>query len=318
MSNTTVVTGASGFAGGHLLDHLGSRRQLVAWYRPGGRTPDRTRGTAWDAVDLVSRTSVVDAVQARRPSHIFHLAGAANVATSWTDVTHHLRTNVLGLHHLLEAVRTTGLRCRILVVSSGQVYRASPEPLTEDSPLLPATPYGFSKLAEDQLAQRSVREDGFDLVIARPFNHSGPGQGPGYALSSFARQIARAERGLGAPVLSVGNLDAERDVTDVRDVAAAYEGLMQAGRAGTPYNICSERPRRIGDLLEELLRLAKVSVRLEVAAARLRPLDIPTIHGSASRIRTEIGWTPRIPIERTLRDTLDWWRARVATESETG
>jgi GDP-4-dehydro-6-deoxy-D-mannose reductase len=201
--------------------------------------------------------------------------------------------------------------CRVLVVSSAQVYQRSDEPIDEDTPLVPATPYGLSKLAQDRLAAAAVRDDHLDVVIARPFNHAGPRQSPAFAVASFARQIARIEAGLDPPELRVGNLDARRDLTDVRDVVEAYVRIMEGAPAGRPYNICSGRAWRVGDLLEELRHMSTVRIRVEVDPARLRPQDIPVIQGDASRLQADLGWSPRVPVEQTLHDTLEWWRQEI-------
>jgi GDP-4-dehydro-6-deoxy-D-mannose reductase len=282
---------------------------VVAWYRPGGHSPAPERPLDWYGVDLLDPAAVERAVAETRPAQVFHLAGAPQVAASFTNAVPQLRTNVLGTHHLLEAVRTVGHPCRVLVVSSAQVYQPSDDPLDEDAPLGPATPYGFSKLAQDRLAHRTWREDGLDVVIARPFNHAGPGQAPDFAVSAFARQIARIEAGLARPELRVGNLDARRDMTDVRDVADAYERIMASAPSGRVFNVCSGRAWKVRDLLEELIHLARVPVKVSIDAARLRPMDMPVVHGDATRLRTELGWAPRIPVERMLSDTLEWWRA---------
>jgi GDP-4-dehydro-6-deoxy-D-mannose reductase len=311
----TLVTGAAGFAGSHLLDRLADHAPLVAWCRPGGRCPDESRHLDWHAVDLLDAESVRVNLETIAPARIYHLAGAAHVDSSWASVVPHLRTNVLGTHHLLEAVRASRRPCRVLVVSSAQIYQRSDDPIGEDAPLVPNNPYGLSKLAQDQLALAAVRDDGLDVVIARPFNHAGPRQSPAFAVASFARQIARIEAGLDPPELRVGNLDARRDVTDVRDVVDAYVRLMEGAPAGRPYNICSGRAWRIGDLLDELRQLARTPVAIEVDESRLRPLDIPVIQGDATRLHADLDWWPRIPVEQTLQDTLTWWRGEVSHES---
>lgn len=310
-TGTTLVTGATGFAGSHLLDKLTDHAPLIAWHRPGGQPPDPSRHLDWRPVDLVDAGQVNLAFAEAEPTQVFHIAGAPQVASSFHNSVLHLQTNVLGTHHLLEAIRRGGRPCRILVVSSAQIYQAGDEPISESAPLTPVTPYGFSKLAQDRLADRAWRDDGLDVVIARPFNHAGPRQSAAYAVSNFARQIARIEAGLAPPELFVGNLDSRRDMTDVRDVVDAYMLLMARAPAGRPFNICSGRAWKIGDLLDELLHLARVPVRVRIDSDRLRPADASVMQGDASRIRSELGWAPRIPVERMLSDTLEWWRAQI-------
>jgi GDP-4-dehydro-6-deoxy-D-mannose reductase len=264
----------------------------------------------WQAIDLLDRTAVLRAIQQVRPTRVYHLAGAAHLDTSWRSVVPHLETNVLGTHHLLDAVRESGHACRVLVVTSAAVYRAADQPLDEESPLLPASPYGLSKLAQDQLAIRAAAQEGLDIVVTRPFNHIGPRQDPGFSVSSFARQIARIEAGRQAPMVKVGNLDASRDFTDVRDVAVAYEQLLDRAPAGRPYNICSGQAVRMSAVLNELIGAAGARVELVRDPERLRPNDVPMFVGSPARLRGEVGWTPRYSLTQTLRDTLDYWRAR--------
>ena len=308
---TILVTGARGFAGGHLLDRLADRAPLVAWYRPEGKQPDPQRHIDWRPVDLMDAGEVERAFHEAAPTHVFHVAGAPQVSSSFTSMLPHLRTNVLGTHNLLEAMRRSARACRVLVVSSSQVYQNSDDPITENAPLVPSTPYGLSKLAQDLLAERAYQDDELDVVIARPFNHAGPRQSADFVVSSFARQIAMIEEGLAPPELRVGNLDARRDMTDVRDVVDAYVLLMASAPPGRPFNICSGRAWKVRDLLDELLHFARVQIQVSVDEARLRPVDVPVVQGDASRIRAELGWAPKIPVEQTLSDTLEWWRTRI-------
>jgi GDP-4-dehydro-6-deoxy-D-mannose reductase len=311
MSGTTLVTGATGFVGGHLLDRLVDRAPVVAWYRPGGQPPDPHRPLEWRGVDLLDAGAVADGLQEAAPARVFHIAGAPQVASSWQSVVPHLQTNVLGTHHLIEGMRHLADPCRVLVITSAQIYQLGDEPIDEDAPLVPPNPYGLSKLAQDQLALRSAADFDLDIVVARPFNHAGPRQSAAFALSNFARQIAWIEARLVPPRLRVGNLDTRRDMTDVRDVVEAYDELMTHAPGGRPYNICSGRAWRIGDLLEELLHLSRMTIAVEADPSLLRPHDVPVVQGDATRIRTEIGWQPRISIEQTLSDTLEWWRGEV-------
>lgn len=310
---STLVTGAAGFAGRHLLASLrGSplTGRLVAWSRR--PAPPDADGVYWRQVDITDRTAVADALRAAAPGRIIHLAGSPQVAQSWLDAWSPMKTNVIGTHHLIQAMLAHAPKSRLLVVTSAAIYRPSDDALDEEAPLGPASPYGLSKLAQDQLALAAARDQGLDIVVARPFNHAGPGQSPDFFLSSFARQIALIEAGRAPGQVHVGNLEAERDLTDVRDVVIAYGRILDDGASGRPYNVCSGQAHRIGELLDRLVAIARVPVTRVEDPARLRPADVPRVLGSNRRLQSELGWRPRRSIDETLADTLDYWRAEVA------
>jgi len=309
-SKTILITGAAGFAGSFLIERLGATHPIVGWFKPDTPRPRETPGVEWMPVELVDGDAVEAAIAAVVPAEIYHLAGAPSVETSWVNSVPHMEINALGTHYLLRAVERAKRPCRVLVVTSAQVYQVGSDPIREDAPLVPSSPYGLTKLAQDQLALQAA-SDGLDVVVARPFNHIGPRQTPGFAVASFARQVARIEAGLEPPVMRVGNLDTRRDMTDVRDVADAYVRIMAAGLAGRAYNVCSGRAPRMSDLLERLRALAAVTITIETDPARLRPNDVPVVEGDATRLRSELGWVPRFDLDQTLRETLDWWRAEV-------
>lgn len=309
MTRIPLITGATGFAGGHLLRSLLDERLSVhAWANPSGRPPREHPGVAWRQVDLLNRAAVREALRDTVPSAIYHCAGIADVHGSWGARARALQINAIGTHHLLDAAREAGLECRVLVTGSALVYRSSIEPLTEASPIGPSTPYGVSKLAQEMVARASP----LPVVITRSFNHAGPGQDASYVTSAFARQLADIEAGRADPVLRVGNLDSIRDITDVRDVARAYRLLMDRGVPHDPYNVCSGRGYRVGDLLDKLLALARTAIRIEQDPDRLRPSDTPVVVGSHDRLTRDTGWRPEIPIERTLADLLEYWRQAAA------
>ena len=319
MPGPILVTGAAGFAGSHLIDQLLAHEDadIVAWDRAAPRAPGLKSPGSRDArtltIDLLNREVVAAALADLRPAIIYHCAGAAQVASAWRETTLALETNVLATHFLLEAVRRARLDARVLVTGSALVYRASPDPLTEDAPIGPSNPYGVSKLMQELVALDAARE-GLEVVAIRPFNHIGPRQQPTFAASSFARQIARAEAGRLAPVLRVGNLEARRDLTDVRDTVRAYRLLARHGRPGCPYNVCSGHAPSMGEIVDRLRSLARIPVGIETDPELLRPSDNPIIVGDARRLRDETGWQPVIPLDQTLRDLLDDWRAAVAAE----
>lgn len=312
MPGPPLVTGATGFAGSHLVDHLLEEEPSVAaWAHLRGREShqDRDDRVLWNSVDLLDRQAVAKALSELRPSAIYHCAGIAHVGESWSQPVRALSVNVLGTHHVLEGVRDARLDCPVLVTGSALVYRPSTGLIAEDDSIGPSDPYGVSKLAQEMLAARAAHAAVF---IVRPFNHAGPRQSANYVTSSFARQIAEIEAGRREPVLRVGNLDSRRDITDVRDTVRAYRLVVRHGKPGRPYNVCSGQAYSIRDLLEALMRVSQTSIRVEVDSDRLRPSDNPVIAGNRARISTETGWEPRIPIDRTLEDLLDYWRLRTA------
>ena len=307
MPGVPLVTGATGFAGSHLVEHLLGVHPVVAgWSRPGGRPATSRDGRVhWRGVDLLDADDVAAALAELRPSAIYHCAGIAHVGQAWLEPERALRVNALGTHHLLEGMRAARLGCPILVTGSAEVYRPSLSPLREEDSTGPSTPYGVSKLAQELLAMRSEEPRVF---VVRAFNHAGPRQSTAYVTSSFARQIAEVEAGRAEPVLLVGNLDAQRDITDVRDTVRAYPLVVARGTPGRPYNVCSGRAWRIRDLLNVLIAMSHRAITCEIDPSRLRPSDNPLILGDPSRILAQTGWTPEIPVARTLADLLDYWR----------
>jgi GDP-4-dehydro-6-deoxy-D-mannose reductase len=315
-----LITGVGGFVGSHLVGFLRREHpeaEVFGLTRPhggaGAALPEGLRVLEADLNDPAGLEPVMDVVA---PDRVLHLAGQSSVHLSWLDPGGTLRTNVLGLVNLVDALRRRGLRPPLLVVGSAEEYGpVGPEdlPLREDAPLLPASPYAASKAAQGLLAAEYARGLGLPVVRTRTFHHTGPGRGEAFAESSFARQIAEIEAGLRERVLLVGNLDSVRDYTDVRDVVRAYWALLDhaAELRGGVLNVCSGRGRKIRELLDVLLARAEVKVEIRVDQERLRPSDVPAQVGDPSLLRSLTGWEPRIPLERSLAELLDDWRARV-------
>jgi len=304
-----LVTGAGGFAGSHLLDLLvTSGADIVAWHRPGTAPPRENDRIAWQEVDLLDRLMVADAIRRRPPDAVYHLAGYAHVGRAWDETVATFEINVRGTHFLLEALREASRQVPLLVPSSAMIYRPATEPLSEDHEVLPSSPYGVSKLAQEMLAVRGCA-DGIGTRVARAFNHVGPRQDPAFAASGFARQIAEIEAGVRDTEIVVGNLDAKREITDVRDTVRAYRLILERGTPGRPYNVCSGRAIAIGEVVDQLVSKSRVRVGIRVDASRFRPNDLPIVEGNPTRIREELGWTPEIPLQQTLEDLLNYWRA---------
>jgi GDP-4-dehydro-6-deoxy-D-mannose reductase len=320
MPDTILVTGAAGFAGSHLLDMLSAEgAQVVAWHRPNG-TQQATVVNAtpaqvtWQSVDLLDREGVCRAIADLRPSAVYHCAGAAHVGRSWESTTGTFAVNVRGTHHLFEGLRRAGVRARVVLPSSAMVYASTDEALTEDDPLMPRSPYALSKLAQEMVGRHAL-SDTLHVTIARAFNHVGPRQNSYFAASGFARRIADVEAGRWENEIAVGNLSARRDLTDVRDTIRAYRLILERGQNGRAYNVCSGRAISIGDLLDMLLARARVTIRVRIDTVRYRPNDIPVLLGDHTRISTELGWQPLIPLERTLDDLLEFWRGQASAAS---
>jgi GDP-4-dehydro-6-deoxy-D-mannose reductase len=311
--NTVLVTGAAGFAGGHLIDRLLETGTSVAgWYRPGAEVASLRNDVRWTGVELLDREATTRALERLQPSAIYHLAAAAHVGQSWQFVFDTYRTNVLATDYLLSAVARVNRNVRVLVSCSATVYKPQARPLTEDDPIQPTSPYATSKLAQELLAKHVYREQGVPVVIARSFNHTGPGQDPSYVASSLARQVARIEAGLQEPTLRMGNLEPKRDLSDVRDVVRAYEALVKSATPGEPYNVCSGQAVSIRALTDAFISRAKVKVEIVQDPSLLRPSDAPILVGDHSRLTAKTGWKPTIPLEKTVDDLLDYWRARVS------
>lgn len=315
--SVVLVTGASGFAGSHLLDLLQAEgAELVAWSRPGGPAGDATRTCRWMSIELLDRPQVAAAIAEIRPSQVYHLAGAANVAQSWTQTHEAFAGNVLATQHLFSALGEASLTPRVLVTCSASIYDPTDQPIDEDTPITPRSPYATSKLAQETLSVRAWQLDGLPTLIARSFNHIGPRQSTGYVASSIARQIALIEAGQLAPVLTMGNLEPRRDLTDVRDTVRAYRTMMIAGRPGVPYNVCSGRALAIRTLVETFVRQARVEVKIVQDPALFRPNDTMHMVGSHDRLTAETGWTPAISLEQSVEDLLAYWRTETAHQDE--
>lgn len=308
MPRAILVTGAAGFAGSHLLELLSRDtgvHEIVAWHRP-GTAPRLSPNVRWEPADLLDRRAVLEAIARLRPSAVYHCAGAAHVGRAWDATEATFAINVRGTHHLLDGLERADVEARVLIPSSAMVYAPADEPLTEQHPLQPAGPYGVSKLAQEMLGMRA--HGPVSVMIARAFNHVGPRQDPHFAASGFARRIADIEKGRWKPEISVGNLGAQRELTDVRDTVRAYRLILECGQPGRPYNVCSGRAITIRHLLDLLAERARVPVTVQVDPARLRPNDIPLLVGDPSRLHDELGWSPEISLERTLDDLLEYWR----------
>lgn len=313
-----LITGVTGFAGSHLVDYLLAQGGYDIYGIQRWRSRTENIEHFQDKIsllecDLRDATSTRDTLEKVKPEWIFHLAAQSFVPTSWIAPTESLTTNVLAQVNIFEAVRHMGLKCRIQLACSSEEYgMVFPEetPIKETNPLRPLSPYAVSKVAQDMLGYQYWMSFKVDSVRTRGFNHEGPRRGPVFVASDFAKQIADIEKGRRAPVLNVGNLEAKRDFTDVRDMVRAYVLALEKCEPGEVYNICSGKAWVIRDMLDHLLSLTKAKIEVKQDPARLRPSDVPILLGDNSRFVKATGWQPTIPFEKTLADMLEYWRSR--------
>lgn len=313
-----LITGITGFAGSHVADYCLDRGGIDVYgiIRWRSRTEniehlrDKVTFVECDLRDAASTQEVIEQV---RPDYIFHLAAQSFVPMSWRAPTESLTTNVIGQLNVFEAARKIDLECRIQIACSSEEYGLVGEdelPISEETPLRPLSPYAVSKVAQDLLGYQYFMSYGMEIVRTRGFNHTGPRRAPVFVVSDFAKQIVEIERGLREPVMSVGNLDAERDFTDVRDMVRAYFLALEKGKSGEAYNICSENSWRISDMLDKLLSMTTAKITVKQDPARLRPSDVPRLRGDCTKFKRDTGWAPEIPFDTTLSDMLDYWRDR--------
>ncbi|MBV8949851.1 MAG: GDP-mannose 4,6-dehydratase [Actinobacteria bacterium] len=298
-----LVTGASGFVGPHLVDHLLTYGDEVTAVDRRGEQP----------VDVTDADAVEALMQACAPDAVYHLAALSHVGDSWSSGGDAFRVNAEGTLHVLEAARRAGVQ-RVLVVGSAEEYgaaRADDIPLSEESPLRPMTPYGVAKVAADFLALQAHLAHGLGTIRARPFNHTGRGQSDRFVIPALARRVAEAERD-GASEVRVGSLDPVRDVTDVRDVVRAYRLLVEHAVPGEAYNVCSGRGVAVAEIAARLIALAERPLELVVDPALVRRVDVPQLVGDPSKLQAATGWTPLFDLDLTLADVLDEARAAVA------
>jgi GDP-4-dehydro-6-deoxy-D-mannose reductase len=303
-----LVTGAAGFAGSYVVEALAGDADTVGWTHHAPPPKDIETLAEWQRVDLLNPTEVREAIARIRPTGVIHCAGAPNVAHSWRDTVTPLSVNVLATHHLFDALYRAHVHCRLVLPGSATVYASSACALTEQSPVAPSNPYAVSKLAQEQLALRAAHEDHVEVIVTRSFNHTGPRQSAAFAAPNMARQIAMIEKGLAEPVIKVGNLEAQRDFTDVRDIARAYVMLLKKGEPSNLYNVSSGVARGMRSVLEALAARARAEVLIETDPSLMRPSDTPVLLGDSTKLRRQTGWQPQIPFDQTLDDLLNYWR----------
>lgn len=313
----TLITGVSGFAGSFLAEYI---TNLSGYEIYGTYVNDASLENISSVrdkirlhkIDLKEKDTTEDLVSEIKPDLIFHLAALASAAESFNNPAEFINNNISAQVNILEGIRRANIYPRVLIVSSAEVYgnvEAHNLPIDEETPLAPVNPYAVSKVSQDLLGLQYFLSYKMPIVRVRPFNHIGPRQSPSFAVSSFAKKIAEIEKKKMQPILAVGNLGAKRDFTDVRDIVRGYIALAEKGKAGDVYNMGTGRSYQISDILNVLLSFSKEEIKVEVDQSLLRPIDVPNLVCDNLKITKEIGWKPEIAIEKTLEDTLDYWRS---------
>lgn len=311
-----LITGITGFVGSHLAEYLLNQQDTEVYGIRRWRSPmDNIKHIVPEIkiyeCDIRDLSSIRAAIEKIEPDWIFHLAAQSFVPTSWHAPAESLTTNIIGNLNVFEAIRELNLNPRIQIACSSEEYGMVFEnelPIKETNPLRPLSPYGVSKVGQDLLSFQYHMSYNLDIVRTRAFNHTGPRRGHVFVCSDFAKQIADIEKGLKDPVISVGNLEAIRDFTDVRDIVQAYILSLDKCQGGEVYNICTGSGYRIREILDMLLEMSTVAIEITTDTTRLRPSDVPVLIGDSTKFREVTGWTPHYSIEQTLKDILNYWR----------
>ncbi len=318
-----LITGITGFAGSHLAEYILAEQpgvEVFGTFRWRSRM-DNVEHLGDGRINLVEAdlrdyTSVHRALEITRPDYIFHLAAQSFVPASWNAPSDTIITNVTGQTNLFEAIRSLKLDPVVQIACSSEEYglvHPDETPIKETNPLRPLSPYAVSKVSQDYLGYQYFQSYGLKAIRTRGFNHTGPRRGQVFVTSNFCSQVAAIELGLQEPVIHVGNMEAIRDFTDVRDMVRAYWLAVTKAKPGEVYNIATGHGIHIREMLELVLSFSRVKVETQVDPARLRPSDVEILIGDSSKFRADTGWEPRIPFEQTVRDLLDYWR-KVLTE----
>jgi GDP-4-dehydro-6-deoxy-D-mannose reductase len=307
-----LITGGTGFVGTHLVQFLNSSASHIAVLAPGGKSKPQP-GVTYYEVDIREVDAVRSIVREVKPERIYHLAAISSVDDSWSNPRLTYEVNVFGAYNLFDAAMSLPCPPRILNISTCQVYAPCSSALSEDSPIHPNNPYAASKAMAELLLTEYHKHTAGGIITTRSFNHSGPGQPPKFVLPSIAKQFVEIELGLRPPRLSVGNIEVKRDFTDIRDMVRAYCMLLEKGRPGEFYNVCSGSAIRLADIIKLFESTSGTKITIETEETRVRGDDVLQIYGDPKKIRETTGWHPQISLPKTIADLLDYWRSHFAS-----
>ena len=313
MSNKkrALIIGAAGFVGAYLIEELLRETDWELHVTKIPRESIENKDVVVHVLDIMDPQQVENILNLTKPDYIFHLAAQSSVALSWKNPNLTVDINIKGTINVLETIKNSSLRPRILLIGSGEEYGLVEQdeiPIKETNPLRPGNFYAITKATQNMIGKLYYQAYGLDILMVRAFNHIGPRQAEMFVVSDFCKQVAQIEAGVQTPIIKVGNLDAQRDFTDVRDVVRAYRLLINSGISGELYNVGTGKALRIADILEKILSLSHKSIEVVQDPDKYRPIDIPIIVADISKIVRDVDWQPTIQLETTLAETLAYWR----------
>ncbi len=308
-----LIIGAAGFVGSYLIKEMYANDMEVYATKLSHEKFENPNAKIYD-LDIMDKDAVTSLLFEIRPDYIFHLAAQSSVGLAWKNPGLTVDVNIKGSINVMEAVRELFYKPRVLLIGSGEEYghiRSGETPISEENALRPGNIYAATKVCQNMIANIYAKAYDLDLMLVRAFNHIGPGQAPMFVVSDFCKQVAEIEKGLREPVMLVGNLGARRDFTDVRDVVRAYVKLIQQGIPGETYNVGSGEAREIREILNLIVSMSDAEITVEIDPNKIRPVDVPVIEADITKLNQLTGWRPRIPIEQTIQETLDYWRNHI-------
>lgn len=314
-----VIIGAAGFVGNYLIQNLREECGMEVFAtKLSHEKMDKSDIKVYN-LDILDKEAIVSLLFELRPDYIFHLAAQSSVGLAWKNPCLTIDVNIKGSINVMDAIRELYYSPRTLLIGSGEEYghiKLGEIPIRETNMIRPGNIYAATKVCQNMIGSIYAQAYDMELMMVRAFNHIGPTQAPMFVVADFCKQVAEIEQGIKQPVMYVGNLEAKRDFTDVRDVVRAYALLVQKGIAGETYNVGSGHAIAIKDILDKIISLSQCDINVKIDENKLRPVDVPIIEADISKIKTLTGWEPRISLEQTIKETLDYWRERISREGK--
>jgi len=314
-----LITGIAGFVGKHLVTYLDNKGRYeilgIDLNFNNFNLDNYNQEIKLEKIDLTDKNKVFNIIKKFKPHQIYHLAAQSSVSYSWENPIETFKVNVFGGINILEGIIAFCPHCRALMICTAEEYgetKGEDKPIDENFKIYPQNPYAISKSALDFFSSVYCKAYGLPVLISRSFNHIGPGQSERFVASDFARQVALIDKGLQSPVIKVGNIESYRDFLDVRDAVKAYNYIMDKGREGEVYNVCSGEKRKISELLNILISLSeRRDIKIKVESSKLRAIDVKIIYGNNNKLKNHTGWAPQYSIEESLKDVLEYWRQKI-------